>query len=208
MVHQTALAETIAVYDRSAAEFAARTGDFWPERALRRFQEYTPMDAWVLDAGSGPGRDSRNLAGLGYRLAALDLSAGMLREGQRLGLAAHGAAVVQGEMRRLPFASRSFLGVWACASLLHLPRHELHAALTEFGRVLCAGCLYLALKEGEGEGWQDGPFGARFFTYYRPAQVAQALQAAGFLILESWVNDPGAGRQPWLNYLAWHEEQT
>jgi len=208
MTFHTALAETIAVYDRSAAEFAARTGDFWPERALRRFQEYAPAAAWVLDAGSGPGRDSRYLAGLGYRPVALDLSAGMLREGQRLGLTAHGAAAVQGDLRRLPFASRSFLGVWACASLLHLPRHELHAALTEFGRVLRAGCLYLALKEGEGEGWQDGDYGPRFFTYYRPGQVAQALQAAGFLVLESWVNDPGAGRQPWLNYLAWHEEQT
>ncbi len=124
---------TIASYDRSAAEFADRTASFRPERALAAFADLVSPGSKVLDAGSGPGRDCRYLAQAGFVPTAYDLSQGMLAEGQRRGLI---VSAVKGDLRRLPFASGSFQGVWASASLLHLSAADFVPALREIARVL------------------------------------------------------------------------
>ena len=193
------ITHTIASYDRSAAEFAARTASFHPERALAAFAVCAPSGSRVLDAGSGPGRDCAYLAELGFRPVALDLSAGMLAEGRRRGSA---APAVQADLRRLPFASESFPGVWAAASLLHLPQADFAPALRDLARVIGRGCLYLALKEGVGETWQERPGGPRFFRYYRIDAVEEALREAGFRVMEHWPGPPGPDGYPWLNLIA------
>jgi len=190
---------TIASYDHSAADFAAHTASFRPERALAAFAACVPSGSAVLDAGSGPGRDCAYLAELGFRPVALDLAREMLAEGRRRGLA---APATQADLRRLPFADGSFSGVWASASLLHLPQTDLVPTLRELGRVMGRGCLYLALKEGEGEGWQQRPGGPRFFRYYQMDAVEAAVREAGFEAVTRWSDPPGPDGYPWLNLIA------
>ena len=193
------VARTIASYDQSAADFAGRAASFRPERALAAFAACVPTGSRVLDAGSGPGRDFAYLAELGFRPVALDLSREMLAEGRRRGLV---APAVQADLRRLPFADGSFPGVWASASLLHLPRTDLVPTLRELGRIIGRGCLYLALKEGEGEAWQERLGGPRFFRYYQMDAVETSLREAGFAIVARWSGPPGADGFPWLNLIA------
>jgi SAM-dependent methyltransferase len=199
MTADSEIARTIASYDRSAADFAARTASHRPERALAAFAACVLSGGLVLDAGSGPGRDCAYLAELGLRPVALDLSREMLIEGKRRGLA---APATQADLRRLPFADGSFTGVWASASLLHLPRIDLGPALRELGRIIGRGCLYLALKEGEGETWQVRPGGPRFFHYYQMDAVEAALREAGFVVVVRWAGPPGPDGYPWLNFIA------
>ncbi len=199
MVAEQEVAPTIASYDRAAAEFAERTASFRPERALAAFAACAPPGSLVLDAGSGPGRDCAYLAGLGLRPVALDLSRGMLLEGRRRGLS---APAIQADLRWLPFADGSFAAVWASASLLHLPRPHLTPALRELSRIMRRGCLYLALKEGEGEAWRDGPGGPRFFRYFTLATAESALHEAGLRVTEHWLSPAGPDGFPWLNLIA------
>ena len=197
------ITETVAGYDQVAAEFATRWGDLRLERELDTFTRYVSGQRRVLDLGCGPGRDVDFLTGLGCRVVGLDLSIGMLAEARRQ-LA--DASLVRADLRQPPLASRSFDGVWACASLLHLRRAQLPTALSEVARLLRqpGGVLYLALKSGQGERWIVRQSGRRsFFTYYQPTEIEAALQRAGFEILASWVSCDQAGRdEPWINLIA------
>jgi SAM-dependent methyltransferase len=193
------VARTIATYDRLAADFAARTASFRPARALAAFAACVPSGSLVLDAGSGPGRDCAYLAELGFQPIALDLSRAMLAEGRCRGLA---APATQADLRRLPFTDGSFPGVWASASLLHLPQADLVPTLRELGRIIGRGCLYLALKAGEGEGWREDPGGQRFFRYYTSDAVELALREAGLEVGACWSGPPGPDGYPWLNFIA------
>jgi SAM-dependent methyltransferase len=202
-MNSSKIQDTIDSYDQNAAQFAARWGALRLERALSAFAGRVAGRRLVLDLGCGPGRDVEFLGRLGCRVVGLDLSAGMLGQAQaRL----PGGAFVRADLRRLPFAAGCLDGVWACASLLHLPRGLFPAVLAATARLLRrpSGVLYLALKGGQGERWVTGQDGRRyFFAYYQPGQIETALRRAGFRLLEDWTTADQAGRdEPWLNYLA------
>lgn len=194
------MSETAATYDRKAATFAARWWDLRLDRALAAFAARLRPGARVLDLGCGPGRDVRWLRELGLWAVGLDRSAGMLAEARSRVV----APFVQADMRALPFADGSLDGVWACASLLHVPRAEAPAVLAEVRRVLEHGHLFLAVKRGEGETWVETEHGPVFFAYYHPAEIELLVERAGFRVLERWEEADRAGRDhPWLNLLAW-----
>lgn len=195
--------ETVAHYDQVAVRFAAHWGELRLERALKAFARRVTGGRRVLDLGCGPGRDVAFLAELGCQPVGLDLSLGMLAEARhRLPT----APWIRSDLRRLPFAPNQFDGVWACASLLHLPRAELPPALSEILRMLRqpGGVLFLALKGGQGEEWlTDGDGQRYFFAFYNPAEIRTMLRQAGFQVFESWVAADQAGRnRPWINFIA------
>lgn len=192
---------TAASYDAGAAAFAARWFHFRLEGQIRRFAAHLCPGAHILDLGCGVGRDVGHLQELGFDALGLDLSGGMLAEARRR-LA---TPFVQADMRRLPFAAGSFDAVWACASLLHLPKAQAPAVLAECRRVLGLGHLFLALKKGEGERWLAGDDGqpTHFFAYYHPAEAELLVERGGFRVLEAWENPPAPGQvEPWLNLIA------
>lgn len=196
-------AATIASYDATAAEFASRWGTLRLERALSAFTKHLSGQRQVLDLGCGPGRDVDYLTDLGCTVVGLDLSAGMLCEARRR---LPQARLVQAELRKPPFASQHFDGIWACASLLHLPRACFDPALAELVRLLRqpGSVLYLAVKGGQGEQWVNGGGGRRtFFAYYQPDEIETSLAHAGFQILERWTAEDQAGRDRlWINVVA------
>lgn len=186
---------TTETYDQHAAVIADR---FWSvdlSHIWDRFCSKLSDRALVLDLGCGPGRDCAALLARGCRVVGIDLSAGMLREAARRAPGDY----VQGDMRRLPFAGR-FDGLWANASLLHLPRAEAPAALSEMRRALRPdGVLYLSVKLGDGEEWEQRE-GRRFFTYFSRPETLLLVEQAGFLIRVDWVE--AAKKHDWLNLLA------
>ncbi len=191
---------TSTAYDHTAARYAARE-PYLLERELARFGEMTPPGGLVLDVGCGPGQYARALGTRGLRVVALDLSQGMLHQAQM----SETPRLARADMRHLPTGSGSANGCFVCASLLHLPHSQAPHALAEFRRVLHpGGALYVAVKEGRGEKWVTGPRGhERFFSYYQPEEFDRLVRAAGFEIVDGWINPPGKNQDHnWINRFA------
>jgi ubiquinone/menaquinone biosynthesis C-methylase UbiE len=135
----------------------------------------------------------------GAQVVGVDVSTGMLRTAR----AAVRGALVEADMRSLPFADGSFDAVWCMAALLHVPKVEAAGVLSEIARVLAdGGLLALGLRQGTGEGWQPGPPGwhERYFALYEADELAGLLRAAGFVAGAIDANDGGHAR--WLTTIA------
>ena len=199
--HDSVERRTQQAYDDIAGRFSKRWfGNPVMEPFLDRFIWLVRDQGTVADVGCGPGRDLAYLLRHSVPAIGIDTSREMLKEALR-----HVASgtVLQADCRRLPLRPRSLAGIWACASVLHLPRPDLPLALTEFARVLNQGHLFLALKEGEGDDWV--PFEAdqeRFFVYYSVPQVESALRATGFEVLECVRNEAESSSDIWINFYA------
>lgn len=195
-IEEHAIERTRQSYDQHASEHAARFWNASVVRAWDLFSSLLPPDALVLDLGCGAGRDVAALGQRGCRVIGADLSVGLLREAQNR----IPGEFVQADMRAAPFKTAQFDGVWMCASLLHIPRHQAPDVLAQVNRVMGWGSLlYIAVKQGEGESWQDTD-GPRFFTYYQPDEIACSIRDGGFSIETSWTEETLGGN--WLNVVA------
>jgi SAM-dependent methyltransferase len=156
----------------------------WPEldALMSAFLVRLPERPRVLDAGCGPGSDTRLLRGRGARVVALDRSFGVLRSTSLSG-------AVQAEVRALPVADAAVDGVWCQAALLHVPRADVPRVLGEFARVTRpSGALHLSVSEGDGEGWESGrydPDTPRWSVHHREGPLRDVLAAAGWRVIDT-----------------------
>jgi len=195
--------QTIDVYERSAKECLAR----WSKRRHRRspllveWLQRLPADARLLDLGCGGGRDAGDLAQRGYRVVALDRTSALLSAGRhRYRL----LPLVRGDIRYLPFQAMSFDGLWAAASLMHLPKPDACRTLSSLRRLVRPGGFFAATvtygmkSRLVTDGWLPG----RYFARWKKDELARAVRRAGWDILELKVitNQERKGR--WLNLLA------
>ena len=135
---------TIAFYDEHADEFYAGTVGADIGELYDAFLPLLPDGARILDAGCGSGRDSRAFLDRGYEVTAFDASAALVEKA---------SALLGRPVRRLTFQemdyTEAFEGVWACASLLHVPRAEFDAVLARLARALVpGGVAFLSFKYG------------------------------------------------------------
>ncbi|MCX7174467.1 MAG: class I SAM-dependent methyltransferase [Proteobacteria bacterium] len=148
----------------------------------------------TLDFGCGPGRDLKVFADLGHIATGLEGAerfAAMAR-------AYSGCEVWQQDFLKLDLPDRHFDGVFANASLFHVPRQELPRVLGELHATLKpGGVLFCSNPHGrDEEGWIRGRFGA----YYAPDTWFSLVAAAGFVELTHYYRPDGLPReqQPWL----------
>ena len=129
----------------------------------------------ILDLGCGVGSASRYFAERGYTPVSTDLSEEMTNECKRRGL----TSLVRLDLEALPFLYSSFDGVWAHTSLLHMPKHRLANAIEGLEKILKpGGALFIALREGEGEGY-EGRFGIeRWFAYFQANEFGSHIPSA------------------------------
>ncbi len=194
-----------ATYDRIARDYAEdHRHDTWSLAMVERFIQLLPKRARVLDAGCGPGWEARRFAGAGFRVSGIDISPKLIALAKRN--VPRGRFVVA-DLRSLSFTARTFDGVCAKASLLHLPRRDVPCALREFRRVLKRrGLLCIAVKEGRGsEVKVDADYGYRYerpFTYFGREECVRLLERAGFRLREElrYVKHR-PGKRPWLQLI-------
>ena len=100
-------------------------------------------------------------------------------------------------LRLLPYD-----GIWACASILHLPKREQGAVLRKMVAALKSdGVTYTSFKYGEFEGERNG----RFFTDFIAETFTDCIRSIERLQVEEyWITDdvrPGRGEEKWLNLI-------
>ncbi|MBE1295165.1 class I SAM-dependent methyltransferase [Phycobacter azelaicus] len=173
--------ETLAVYARAAADYAkgfARSKDTEQEEDYAAFTNRLPVGARVLDLGCGPGHWAARLRDDGYDTDALDASEKMAEHARM----AYGLEVSVGSFSTLK-AERTYDGIWANFSLLHVPRTDLPTELERIKRALKPGGTFsIGMKLGSGEG-RDSL--GRFYAYYGEEELKQLLTEAGFAVFRS-----------------------
>ena len=143
--------QIVEYYDRCAKEYAELTVNADMSETRAKFLRYLPVGAAILDAGCGSGRDSLAFMQSGYDVTMLDASAGMCKCAEAL----TGQKALCMSFDEMDFANR-FDGIWACASLLHVPEKNLETVFVKFWHALKDnGILYASWKYGEAER-QDG----------------------------------------------------
>lgn len=188
---------TMRFYNAEAHRYAEQTRVVDLRRLYDSFLSLLPPGAIILDVGCGGGRDLEAFKRRGFRAVGLE-PAEKLAEIAR---EESGCEVIVGKIEELDRPGE-FDGAWACASLLHLPRHRLSLALERIEAALKRnGSMFLSLQHGVGE--FTAPDG-RFYVLYQPDAIAQAVSAAGFEVIEQWETGDSLAERPirWINMLA------
>ncbi len=106
-------------------------------RAVRHYAgRYFAPDGWFADAGCGTGQASEQIEPAARRLLGLDFSLEALLDARRT---SSYRALVQCDIRLLPFRDGSFSGVWNLGVMEHFPRREGEEILRELARALRPG---------------------------------------------------------------------
>ncbi|HRW67863.1 MAG TPA: class I SAM-dependent methyltransferase [Candidatus Competibacter sp.] len=188
-------AASIAYYETYAQAFFEDTVALDLTPLYEPFLARIPAGGAILDAGCGSGRDARAFLERGYSVTAFDASPTLARlAATHTGLPVHVQRVQDLDQRR------RFDGIWACASLLHVPSCELPDVLRRLAAALKpGGILYASFKYGQGERERGG----RRFTDLDEAGLAALLQVAPyFTVLETWMTAdrrPERAAERWLN---------
>jgi SAM-dependent methyltransferase len=189
-------AQTLDHYAQRADDFREGTRDHDVSQnvaALLDRIEGAPPFA-ILDFGCGPGRDLATFTRLGHRAIGLEgceRFAAMAR-------ADTGCEVWQQDFLALDLPGASFDGVFANASLFHVPTQELPRVLRELHATLKpGGVLFASNPRGANEeGWNRGRYG----VYHDLDTWRRFLRDASFVELDHYYRPPGLPReqQPWL----------
>ncbi len=188
---------TTRYYTENAQAFFADTVAVGMDSLYTRFLPHIPPGGHILDAGCGSGRDTLAFLQAGYRVTAFDASPTLAALAER-----HTGQPIQVLLFQDLAWRREFDGIWACASLLHVPAADLPEAL---GRLALAlrpgGILYASFKYGRGEREHRG----RCFTDLDEAGLQTLLdQVPGLTERETWTTEdlrPDRAAERWLNTL-------
>ncbi len=183
--------------------YSERAGDFWEgtrghdvtqniDALLQNIEGSPPFV--ILDFGCGPGRDLKTFAGLGHRAVGVDGSARFAAMAREFS----GCEVLQQDFLKLDLPAATFDGIFANASLFHVPSLELPRVLAELHAALKPrGVLFASNPHGDNsEGWNRGRYG----VYHDLERWRVYMSAAGFTELTHYYRPPGLPRdqQPWL----------
>jgi SAM-dependent methyltransferase len=188
--------KTLAHYNDHAAEFWRGTRDHDVRQNIDALLRHTagapPLR--ILDFGCGPGRDLAAFSALGHAPVGLEGSpplAAMAREHS-------GCEVWEQNFLALELPDERFDGVFANASLFHVPSRELPRVLRELRSTLVSGgVLFVSNPRGDNdEGWHHDRYG----VYHDLDSWRGFLQDAQFSELEHYHRPAGLPRnqQHWL----------
>ena len=191
------------IVERTLGHYQSRAEAFWEgtrnhdvaqniDALLRHIRGTPPFT--VLDFGCGPGRDLRAFVERGHRAIGLEGAQALVEMARRHS----GCEVWQQDFLRLLLPVTHFDGIFANASLFHVPRQELPRVLRALHSTLKpGGVLFSSNPRGEN---QESINGERYGAYYDLTTWRNYVADAGFVELEHYYRPAGlpCEQQPWL----------
>ena len=193
---QKVSAVTLDHYNRRAEDFREGTRDHDVSQNIAALLEAIEGEPpfTLLDFGCGPGRDLKQFAALGHKAIGLDGAARFAE----MARSDSGCEVWQQDFLALDLPDGHFDGIFANASLFHIPSTELPRILRELRASLKPrGILFSSIPHGDNsEGWN----GERFAVYHDHGAWRAYGEAAGFEEVRHYYRPTGLPReqQPWL----------
>lgn len=188
---------TLNYYDTNANSFINDTISVDFSDIQNHFLQLLPTNPYVLDFGCGSGRDTKYFLEKGCQVVATDGSEKLCKQ----------ASVYTGiEVKQVLFQELNykdaFDGIWACASILHVPKGELLSIIRKMCNALKVnGAIYTSFKYGEFEGERNG----RYFSDFTEVSFQQFISEISELAIEEyWITEdvrPGRGEEKWLNLI-------
>jgi SAM-dependent methyltransferase len=187
---------TIAHYDRMAEPYSDGVRDHDVsqnyEALLDAIESVPPYS--VLDLGCASGRDLRHFRSLGHEAVGLDGSGKLVAMARSYS----GCEVLHQDFLAMELPESRFDGVFANASLFHVPSQELPRVLLELSACLKSrGVLFCSNPRGNNE---EGFGGDRFSCFFDLDTWREYVTAAGFAEVRHYYRPPNRPRhqQPWL----------
>ena len=187
---------TLAHYETNAAAFWEGTKDHdVTENYAALLGSIEGPEPWaILDFGCGPGRDLAYFRGRGHEAVGVE-GCGAFCEMAR---AHSGCEVLQQDFLALSLPAGRFDGVFANASLFHVPSRELPRVLRELRAALKpGGVLFSSNPRGQNdEGWN----GERYGCHWDLEGWRTFMTEAGFDEVRHYYRprDKPRAQQPWL----------
>ncbi len=170
--------QNIDYYNKNADEYFEKSvvADMSGLRSV--FLTYLPECARILDAGCGSGRDSKAFLSAGYDVVSFDASKEMcLRASVYIG-----QKVLNAQFDEISF-DKEFDGVWACASLNHVPIDKLPGILKRMNKALKRnGTIFASFMYGNGTNHRDG----RVYCDFTKDSIEPVFSNAGFSLVSIW----------------------
>ncbi len=187
---------TIAHYDRMAAPYSVGVRDHDVSQNYDALLDAIEGDSpySILDLGCASGRDLRHFRSLGHEAVGLDGSAELLAMARSYS----GCKVLHQDFLAMELPESRFDGVFANASLFHVPSQELPRILLELSATLKSlGVLFCSNPRGNNE---EGFSGDRYSCFFDLDTWLRYVTAAGFVEVRHYYRPPGRPRQqqPWL----------
>jgi SAM-dependent methyltransferase len=199
-------ARTLSHYDRAAEAFEAgtRAHDVSENYAafLGAIEGRPPL--LLLDLGCGPGRDLAYFRSLGHEAVGLEGSARFVA----MARSATGCEVMHQNFLHLSLPQARFDGVFANASLFHVPTQELGRVLAELWQSLVPrGILFCSNPHGQDA---EGFSGERYGAFLTHETWRAYVTSAGFSEIAHYYRPAGKPRheQPWLATVWRKDEPT
>jgi SAM-dependent methyltransferase len=187
---------TIGYYDQAAEAFRDGTRNHDVSQnttALLEAIEGEPPYA-ILDLGCGPGRDLHYFRSLGHDATGLDGSIEFVTMARHYS----GCDVLHQNFLAMELPESRFDGVFANASLFHVPSQELPRVLADLAKTLRPrGVLFCSNPRGNN---QEGFSGDRYSCFFDLDTWRDYVTAAGFFEVQCYFRPPGlpCHEQPWL----------
>ena len=187
---------TLGHYNNRAPWYWQGTRDHDVSQNISALVRHLPGDApqRILDLGCGPGRDLVTFRDMGHEPVGLEGA----EEFVHMARQHSGCEVLHQDFLELDLLTERFHGVFANASLFHVPSQELSRVLgTLWQSLVPGGVLFSSNPRGQNrEGWFDDRYGC----YLDLTEWRLFLASAGFAELEHYYRPPGKPRdqQPWL----------
>ena len=196
MTHDTSISRrTLQHYEDHAWSFREGTWDHdvsQNRHALMKALE-TTRTPHILDFGCGPGRDLCAFLAMGAQVTGLDGCETFVEMAREVS----GVPVLKQDFLSLDLPHEAFDGIFANATLFHVPAFELPRVLGELNSALKpGGVLFASIPRGsDEEGWN----GERYGRYHAPKSWDALLENTGFAKLDSFFRPEGMPReqQPW-----------